>query len=76
MDFAAALERFGEAPLKDMFPEVKSRRDKRALYSMLSGGAPFQLLEMVQQDPSLESEEKKQLIASIKESIELTRKLK
>ena len=33
-------------------------------------------LAAVQQDPSLESEEKKQLIASIKESIELTPKLK
>ena len=33
-------------------------------------------LAAVQQDPSLESEEKQQLIASIKESIELTPKLK
>jgi hypothetical protein len=33
-------------------------------------------LAAVQQDPSLESDEKQQLIASIKESIELTPKLK
>jgi phosphate transport system permease protein len=40
-------------PLRDMFPEVTGRRDKRALYSIISSGAPFQLLSMVQKDPEL-----------------------
>ena len=40
-------------PLREMFPEVKSRRDKRKLYSLLSSGAPFQLQQMVLADPSV-----------------------
>jgi len=40
-------------PLRQMFPEVKSRRDKRSLYRVMSSGAPFQLLDMVREDPGL-----------------------
>ena len=40
-------------PLREMFPEVSGRRDKRSLYGIVSTGAPFQLLEMVREDPSL-----------------------
>ncbi|MGD8957560.1 MAG: phosphate ABC transporter permease PstA, partial [Chromatiaceae bacterium] len=41
------------APLLELFPQVTSRRDKRALYAILSTGAPFQLLDMVKADPGL-----------------------
>jgi phosphate transport system permease protein len=40
-------------PLRQMFPEVSGRRDKRTLYGIVSTGAPFHLMEMVQADPSL-----------------------
>jgi phosphate transport system permease protein len=40
-------------PLREFFPEVTGRRDKRALYNLLSSGAPFQLIDMVREDPSL-----------------------
>jgi phosphate transport system permease protein len=40
-------------PLRQMFPEVTSRRDKRSLYGLMSSGAPFQLLDMVREDPGL-----------------------
>jgi phosphate transport system permease protein len=39
--------------MQEMFPEVKSRQDKRALYSLVSSGAAFQLREMVLQDPDI-----------------------
>ncbi|MCB1788218.1 MAG: phosphate ABC transporter permease PstA [Chromatiaceae bacterium] len=41
------------APLAEKFPEVTGRRDKRALYALLSSGAPHQLLAMVKADPGL-----------------------
>ena len=40
-------------PLREIFPEVTGRRDKRALYSILSSGAPFQLLDMVRENMDL-----------------------
>ncbi|MGD1984127.1 MAG: phosphate ABC transporter permease PstA [Chromatiaceae bacterium] len=40
-------------PLREFFPEVTGRRDKRALYNLLSSGAPFKLIDMVREDPSL-----------------------
>jgi phosphate transport system permease protein len=40
-------------PLRQLFPEVSSRRDKRSLYGLMSSGAPFQLLDMVREDPGL-----------------------
>jgi phosphate transport system permease protein len=39
--------------LRSLFPEVKARKEKRALYSLLSPGAPLQLQELVIADPSL-----------------------
>ena len=33
--------------------EVRKRRDKRMLYGLVSGGAAFELYQMVQADPSL-----------------------
>jgi phosphate transport system permease protein len=42
-----------KAALRDMFPEVKGRRDKRQLYQLASSGAAFQLREMVLEDRSL-----------------------
>ena len=39
--------------LREMFPDVRSRRDKRKLYSLVSSGAAFQLREMVLGDPDL-----------------------
>tara|TARA_B100000674_G_C37852860_1_gene920872 strand:+ start:67 stop:1353 length:1287 start_codon:yes stop_codon:yes gene_type:complete len=40
-------------PLQNLFPEVKNRRDKRDLYSILSSGADFQVRKMVINDPNL-----------------------
>jgi phosphate transport system permease protein len=39
--------------LREMFPEVKGRRDKRDLYKLISSGASFDLLHMVQDNPDL-----------------------
>ena len=49
----ADFRQIARAPLREMFPEVTGRRDKRALYAILSSGAPYQLLQMVQADPGL-----------------------
>ena len=35
------------------FPEVKGRREKKELYSLISSGAAFQLQKMLQQQPNL-----------------------
>jgi phosphate transport system permease protein len=48
-DFAGLVK----AALRAEFPDVSGRSDKRALYGMISSGASFQLLRMVQADPSL-----------------------
>ena len=37
--------------LRTMFPTVKSRRDKKKLYGMVSSGASFQLLDYVREHP-------------------------
>ena len=37
--------------LRNMFPDVKGRRDKRMLYSLVSSGASFQLRDMVLKHP-------------------------
>ncbi len=42
-----------KASLREQFPEVTSRRDKRDLYRLASTGAAYQLREMVLADPSL-----------------------
>ena len=39
--------------IRDLFPEVKSRRDRRALADILSPGASFALREMIMEDPSI-----------------------
>ncbi len=49
----ADFRQLARQPLRELFPEVSSRRDKRALYRIVSSGAPFQLLDMVREDPSL-----------------------
>jgi phosphate transport system permease protein len=49
----ADFRKIAREPLAQLFPEVSSRGDKRALYGMLSSGAPFQLLDMVKANPGL-----------------------
>jgi phosphate transport system permease protein len=49
----ADFRKIAREPLRELFPQVTSRRDKRALDAILSTGAPFQLLEMVKADPQL-----------------------
>jgi len=49
----ADFRKLAREPLAEIFPDVTSRSDKRALYGMLSSGVPFQLLEMVKKDPNL-----------------------
>jgi phosphate transport system permease protein len=39
--------------LRDMFPEVNTRSEKRMLYSIVSTGATYQLADMVIADPDL-----------------------
>ncbi|MES9893559.1 MAG: phosphate ABC transporter permease PstA [Candidatus Thiodiazotropha endolucinida] len=39
--------------LREMFPEVTSRREKKVLYNLVSTGASFQLRDWVMRDPSL-----------------------
>lgn len=39
--------------MRDLFPEVKGRRDKRSLYELVSIGAAFDLQKMALADPSL-----------------------
>ena len=48
-DFPGLVKR----TLRRMFPDVKGRRDKRALYKLVSPGAAFQLREMILNDPGL-----------------------
>ena len=42
-----------KSSLRTMFPEVTSRRDKRALYSVISSGATYQLRSLVMDKPFL-----------------------
>ena len=39
--------------LRNRFPEVKNRKEKRKLYALVSSGASFQLREMVMANPDL-----------------------
>ncbi|WP_235185807.1 phosphate ABC transporter permease PstA [Methylomarinum vadi] len=39
--------------LRELFPEARSRREKKDLYALISSGASFQLRKMVLQDNSL-----------------------
>ncbi|MGU9957763.1 MAG: phosphate ABC transporter permease PstA [Arenicellales bacterium WSBS_2016_MAG_OTU3] len=42
-----------KASLREKFPDVKSRKNKKKLYGLASSGATYQLREMVLDDPSL-----------------------
>ncbi len=42
-----------KSTIREMYPEVKSRKQKRALYSIVSTGAGYQLRDMVMADPGL-----------------------
>ncbi|MBT0961991.1 phosphate ABC transporter permease PstA [Denitromonas iodatirespirans] len=48
-DYSALIKQ----SLRDMFPEVSSRRDRFALYGLVSNGAAFDLRDRVMADPSL-----------------------
>ncbi|MCI4624881.1 MAG: phosphate ABC transporter permease PstA [Candidatus Magnetoovum sp. WYHC-5] len=48
-DYVALLK----ATLKDMFPEVSSRQEKKMLYSLLSSGASMQVMDFVMQNKNL-----------------------
>ena len=49
----ADYQRLVKQSLRDMFPGVTKRRDKRMLYSLVSTGASFQLRKMVLNDPQI-----------------------
>ena len=42
-----------KASLRELFPAVTDRREKKTLYGLVSGGASYQLRDLVLQDPSL-----------------------
>ncbi|MEJ2611450.1 MAG: phosphate ABC transporter permease PstA [Candidatus Thiodiazotropha sp.] len=42
-----------KAAMRQMFPSVTNRREKKMLYSLVSSGASYQLRDRVMQDPSL-----------------------
>ncbi len=44
---------FIKASLRNQFPDVKKRRDRRALYQLVSSGATYELRDRVIADPSL-----------------------
>lgn len=39
--------------LREMFPDVSTRKDKRMLYNLVSKGAGFKLMHMVKKDPTI-----------------------
>ena len=45
--------------LRKKFPQIKSRKEKKQLYSLVSTGASFQLQRMVENNPGLVGETKK-----------------
>ncbi|MEZ5652121.1 MAG: phosphate ABC transporter permease PstA [Burkholderiaceae bacterium] len=48
-DYGAVVK----SALRDLFPKVSSRRERRDLYGLVSNGAQFQLRDMVMKAPSL-----------------------
>ena len=42
-----------KASLRELFPEVKGRTDKRKLYRLVSSGSTYALQKIVKQDPSI-----------------------
>jgi len=49
----ADYNRLVRTALKELFPAVSGRRERRELYSLVSNGASFQLREMVLNDPAI-----------------------
>ncbi|RMG36391.1 MAG: phosphate ABC transporter permease PstA [Gammaproteobacteria bacterium] len=49
----ASFRKLVRQPLREMFREVKGRRDKRLLYKLLSDDAPHEVQQRVIDDPSL-----------------------
>jgi phosphate transport system permease protein len=49
IDFGAVIKR----ALRDAFPDVSSRKDKKLLYQLVSSGAEFPLSDMLQANPDL-----------------------
>jgi len=49
----ADFRKIARMSLRELFPDVNGRGDKRALSAILSTGASYQLLEMVKDDPDL-----------------------
>ncbi|MBE9553309.1 MAG: phosphate ABC transporter permease PstA [Proteobacteria bacterium] len=49
----ADYEKLIKLSLREMFPDVKKRKEKRELYDLVSSGAAFDLREDVMADPSL-----------------------
>ena len=45
--------------IRALFPDVKSRRDKRALYKLFSNGIGYELRDAIQRDPSLLGQSKR-----------------
>ena len=54
-DTLAAIDYSGilKSALRDAFPELKKRKDKKQLYRLISGGAEFTLRDMVSSNPAL-----------------------
>ncbi|MFQ6006930.1 MAG: DUF3333 domain-containing protein, partial [Woeseia sp.] len=42
-----------KAALRNVFPDVTDRRDRRKLYKLVSVGAAYQLRDMIEDDPDL-----------------------
>jgi phosphate transport system permease protein len=49
----ADYEKLIKLSLREMFPDVKKRKEKRELYDLVSSGAAFDLRDVVTADPSL-----------------------
>jgi phosphate transport system permease protein len=62
--------------LRDAFPDVKSRGDKKNLYSLVSSGAEFKLRNMIISDPSLIGNEKLKLWVLADDDVDTFYKLK
>ena len=50
---SASYGRMVKSALRDMFPEVSSRRDKKRLYNLVSSEASFEVARMVAKNPAL-----------------------
>lgn len=49
MDFHGLVKK----TLREKFPQVKKRKDKKALYKIISNGAPYQLRDLLREDYSI-----------------------